>query len=148
MKIKFNFGTGIFLFMALFMTALIVFVIFAHRQDVNLVHDNYYEKGVDHNRQMQIAERSAVFYDAIEISDDGNFVRITFPAGIAPTIQNGNVTFFRPSDHLKDIREELTLRGNVFISPKEKLIPGRYVVKIAWQINGLDYEVDKPFTVK
>ncbi len=145
---RFNFGTGIVIFMLLFMTALIAFVIFAHRQDVNLVHDNYYEKGVEHTRQMQIAERSAVYYGAIEINDDGNFIHIVFPAGLAHTMQNGNVLYFRPSDHLKDTSEPLNLKGNVFIGTKENLIPGRYIIKITWQINGLDYEVDKPFIIK
>jgi hypothetical protein len=145
---KFNFGTGIFLFMVLFMTAIITFVIFAHRQDVNLVHDNYYEKGVDHSRQMEKEARSSEFYDKIEISDDGNYIRIVFPATLVSLIEEGAVMFFRPSDHLKDIRQPLVLRGNVFIGAKDQLIPGRYIVKITWQTNGIDYEVDKQLIVK
>jgi hypothetical protein len=145
---KFNFGTGIFIFMALFMTAIISFVIFAHRQDVNLVHDNYYEKGVDHTLQMQKKARSSEFFNKIDISDDGNYIRIVFPAGLASIIEEGNVMFFRPSDHLKDIKQSLELRGNVFIGAKDQLIPGRYVVKINWIANSLDYEVEKQLIIK
>ncbi len=145
---KFNFGTGIFVFMTLFVAALVFFVIFAHRQDVNLVHDNYYEKGVDHSSQMQKEARSASVSGEIEITDDGNFVRIVFPPGMAGTIQNGSVMFFRPSDHLRDVKQPLELRGNVFIGSKDQLVPGRYIVKITWQTNGQDFEVDKPLIVK
>ena len=145
---KFNFGTGIFVFMMLFMTAIITFVIFAHRQDVNLVHENYYEKGVDHTRQMQKGARSSEFYDKIDISDDGNYIRIVFSAGLASIIEEGTVTYFRPSDHLKDIIKPLVLRGNVFIGEKDQLIPGRYIVKINWKVNNADYEIDKQLIVK
>lgn len=145
---KFNFGTGIAVFLVLFLTAVIGFVIFAHRQDVNLVHDNYYEKGADHTRQMQKNARSAAFSDQIDLSDDGNFIRIVFQPGLASTIKSGEVTFFRPSDHMKDVSMPIELRGNVFIGNKEKLVPGRYIVKVTWQAGDLDYEVDKPFIVK
>lgn len=145
---KFNFGTGIFIFMVLFMTAIITFVIFAHRQDVNLVHDNYYEKGVDHTRQMEKEARSSEFFDKIDVSDDGNYIRIVFPAALAPIINEGTVTYFRPSDHLKDINHPLVLRGNVFIGAKDQLVPGRYIVKITWKVNDLDFEVDKQLMVK
>lgn len=145
---KFNFGTGIFIFLALFMTAIISFVIFAHRQDVNLVHDSYYEKGVDHTRQMQKEARSSEFLDKIDITDDGNYIRIVFPATLASIIEEGAVMYFRPSDHLKDIKQPLVMRGNVFIGAKDQLIPGRYIVKINWQANNLDYEVDKQLIVK
>ena len=145
---KFNFGTGILIFMLLFMTAIIAFVIFAHQQDVNLVHESYYEKGVDHTRQMQKEARSSEFFDKIDISDDGNYIRIVFPAGLAPKIEEGTVMFFRPSDHLKDIIKPLVLRGNVFIGAKDQLIPGRYIVKISWKANNADYVVDKQLIVK
>jgi hypothetical protein len=145
---KFNFGTGIAVFLVLFLIAVISFVIFAHRQDVNLVHSNYYEKGADHTRQMQKNARSAVFSDQIDLSDDGNYIRIVFQPGLASTIKSGEVTFFRPSDHHKDVSQPLEMRDNVFIGNKEKLVPGRYIVKITWKAGDLDYEVDKPFIVK
>lgn len=145
---KFNFGTGIFVFMVLFMTAIITFVIFAYQQDVNLVHDNYYEKGVDHTIQMQREVRSSEYFDKINISDDGNYIRIVFPAELASIIEEGAVMYFRPSDHLKDIKQPLIMRGNVFIGAKDQLIPGRYIVKINWKANELDYEVDKQLIIK
>jgi nitrogen fixation protein FixH len=148
MKLKFNFGTGITIFMILFMAAIISFVLFAHRQDVNLVHRNYYEKGTDHTRQMQKDARSAAFTDQIEITDDGNFIRIVFQPGLASTVKTGEISFYRPSDHLKDITLPLQLRGNVFLYDKTGMIPGRYITGIRWTAGELDYEVNKPFIVK
>ena len=46
---KFNWGTGIFTFIIIFLLLCVAFIIFAVRQGVNLVHDDYYEKGVDYS---------------------------------------------------------------------------------------------------
>jgi hypothetical protein len=145
---KFNFGTGIFIFLSLFVIALIAFVIFAHNQDVNLVHDNYYEKGVDHSRQMEKEARSASIASQINVSDMGDVIQISFPEGSSSSFTQGKVVFFRPSDHLKDLTHSLTIQGDTFTCSKDKLIPGRYIVKISWQKDNLDYEVDKSLIVK
>jgi len=145
---KFNFGTGIFLFMAMFIIAMVSFVIFAHRQDVNLVHRDYYEKGVDHTAQMNKDKRSATFKEQIHVTDDGSNVRITFDSGLAANIKNGRVLFFRPSDHNKDISYPVSCTGDTCRIEKKELIPGRYVVKITWQTGQEDYEVDKPLIIK
>jgi hypothetical protein len=145
---KFNFGTGIFIFLALFMTAMISFVIFAHRQDANLVHKDYYEKGVDYSRQMEKEKRSAGYSEMIEISDNGSVVTIRFAGELLPLLGQGTVNFFRPSDYKKDISFPLKLTGNVFVAEKDKLIHGRYIVKITWIADNLEYEVDKTLIVK
>ena len=54
---KFNWGTGILVFLILFLSASAVFIFFAMRQDVNLVHEDYYEQGVDYSAQMDIGPR-------------------------------------------------------------------------------------------
>lgn len=145
---KFNFGTGIFIFLALFITAMVTFVIFAHRQDVNLVHRDYYEKGVDHTSRMNKDKRSAIFKEQIQVADDGSNVRITFAKEMAADIQNGQVLFFRPSDHNKDISYPIRLSGDTCRIDKKELIPGRYVVKITWQTGQEDYQVDKSLIIK
>ena len=145
---KFNFGTGIFIFLTLFVVALVAFVIFAHNQDVNLVHDNYYEKGVDHSQQMEKEARSASIASQINVSDTGTAIKISFPEGFSSSFTQGKVVFFRPSDHLKDLTHPLTIQENTFTCSKDKLVSGRYIVKISWQKDNLDYEVDKTLIVK
>ena len=44
MRVKFNWGTGVVIFLLLFLAAIITFVVFAFHQDVNMVHQDYYEK--------------------------------------------------------------------------------------------------------
>ena len=91
---KFNWGIGIALFLTLFLGALISFVIFAWRQDVNLVHHNYYEKGVDYSARMDMDNRSAPYADLISVDNRDDSVCITFPKVLADRIDSGNVLFF------------------------------------------------------
>ena len=62
---KFNWGTGILLFLILFLIAAGIFIAFAMRQSVDLVHEDYYERGVDHTSQMEVEKRSAPYQQAI-----------------------------------------------------------------------------------
>ncbi len=54
---KFTWGTGIFIFLILFLLAAAFFIGFAMRQDVNLVHEDYYERGVEYTEHMRTNSR-------------------------------------------------------------------------------------------
>jgi nitrogen fixation protein FixH len=145
---KLNWGTGIVIFLSLFMAALISFVVFAWRQDVNLVYKNYYEKGVDYSARMEVDKRSAAFSEQISFEMLSDSVKILFSENLASAIESGNVMFFRPSDHHKDISLPIVLRDSIFTISKSNLISGRYIVKISWLTGGIEYEVDKTCIIK
>jgi len=144
---KFNWGTGIVIFLILFMAAMLSFVIFAWRQDVNLVSKDYYEKGVDYSARIDINKRSTPYSGLISIQDQNDSVRILFPRMLASRIDTGNVLFFRPSDCNNDTNFPILFRDSIIITGKENLIAGRYIVKITWTTGGLEYEVDKTYIV-
>jgi hypothetical protein len=145
---KFNWGTGIVLFLTLFVAALLSFVIFAWRQDVNLVHQDYYEKGVDYSARIDMDTRSVPFEDKITISNLPDSVCIAFSKMLSDRIDSGNVLFFRPSGHLLDTGFPMVFRDSLIFTDKSKLVPGRYIVKISWYMGGVPFEVDKTFVVK
>ncbi len=140
---KLNWGTGVVIFLLIFLAAVITFVVFAFLQDVNMVHRDYYEKGVDHSATMEKTQRSAAYSSLIRVEAAADSVTITFPAEIAATVQKGEVLFFRPSDHNKDTSHPLALKGPTMKISRENMIPGRYIVKLSWTSAGLEYEVDK-----
>lgn len=142
-RVTFNWGTGVVIFLLIFLAALITFVVFAFLQDVNMVHRDYYEKGVDHTATMEKEQRSAAYSSLIRVEAAADSIIIIFPAEIASTIQKGEVLFFRPSDHNKDTSYPLGLNGPTMKISRENLIPGRYIVKLTWTSAGLEYEVDK-----
>jgi len=134
---KFNWGTGIFIFMALFLTAAAVFIVFAYRQNIDLVHDDYYERGVDHTNQMEIDARSA--------KDEA--LVIGFSKLLEMPVDSANLLLYRPSDSKLDIDLPLDVSQSSWAVSREDLSSGRYILDLTWYSGGLQYEVRKDVIV-
>lgn len=145
---KFNWGTGIFIFLVIFLLACTAFIIFAMKQGVNLVHKDYYEKGVNYTEQMHVTARSKPFYNRVKTSLQNEFFSIDFDGALASKIDSGNVIMFRPSDSRQDVAVPLLISENSVKIAKGNLIPGRYILKIYWYSEGLKYEIDKPVNIQ
>ncbi len=147
MKIKFNWGTGIFLFLMLFLIACGVFIYFASQQDVNLVHKNYYEKGVDYSEQMKVESRSAQFRNLISVDEAAETFSIQFDSTLAARIDSGEVLFYYPAESSKDLLIPLVAEHTTRVL-KSGLLHGRYEVIITWFMEGEEYEVTKTIVNK
>ena len=145
---KFNWGTGILIVIILFLLACAAFIIFAVSQDVNLVHKDYYEKGVDYTDQININSRSVQFQNKIQVDQQKELIMIFFDENLATKVDSGSVLLYRPSDSKKDVVFPISLTGNLLKIPKENLISGRYILKLSWHSEGLKYEIDKTVNIE
>jgi len=145
---KFNWGTGILIFLILFLAACAVFITFAMRQDVNLVHKDYYEKGVDYTEQMDVNARSLPFKNDFKVTNQKDFLVVNIEESLSAKIDSGKVLMFRPSDSNQDILYDLLAKSRNLNLPKENLVSGRYILKIYWYSNGLKYEIDQDVNVE
>jgi hypothetical protein len=145
---KFTWGTGIFLFLVLFLAASAAFIVFAARQQVNLVHQDYYEKGVDYSDQMRVNARSKPFLKALKTNSESDFFIVEIHESLSEKIDSGTVLMFRPSDKTKDIAARLTANAARLEFDKRALINGRYILKFTWYSDGLKYEIDQPVNVQ
>lgn len=143
---RLNWGTGLFIFILVFLGLCISFMIFAFRQNINLVKEDYYEKSVDFGNERDKSERSASFIQQITVENIDKSVIITFPDSFVSEIQNAEILFYRPSDDRQDVRFKLTC--DTMILPSKNFIPGRYIVKISWMRNNESYLIDKEFSVR
>lgn len=140
---KFNWGTGILIFLILFLLACGLFIGFAMRQDISLVHEDYYEKGVDHSQQMLVEARSAQFQNHIETQFQNGLLQIGIRPPLAEQMDSARFHLYRPSDSNYDIQNSFETEDAPLIIPGEELIPGRYILKVYWTWDGLKYEVDQ-----
>ncbi len=140
---KFNWGTGILIFLILFLMAAGVFITFAMRQEVNLVHDDYYERGVDYGDQMKAEARSAVLADSIQSYFENQSLVVDFSHLELMKIDSGSILLYRPSSKSLDLKMPLDYSTGFMSIPRDELIRGRYILKLNWYSEGLKYEVDK-----
>jgi len=144
---KFNWGTGILIFLILFLMAAAVFIGFAMRQDVNLVHEDYYEQGVAYETQMNAEARSVVYRDSIDSHFEDQFLVLSFRGVNQMTIDSAQVLLFRPSSSSLDLHMPFDFRQERMKIPGSDLYSGRYILKLSWYAGGLKYEVDKAIYV-
>ncbi len=143
MKIKWNWGTKLALWIILFMGFILVFVFLSVRNSIMLVEKNYYPKGLKF--QTRIDERYNSFHlkDDFRVSRENDQVVLYCPP-IRP--DSGTVVFYRHNDNLLDQHYTIgpdTASKMHFNAGKFR--KGRYLVKVHWFENEKGYYVELPF---
>lgn len=145
---KINWGRGLVIFFIIFFAWVLFFVLFALRQNIDLVSDDYYQKGAKYTDQININRRSAAYQDSLLISTTGNQVQIGLSKGLASAGDSVQVYFFRSSDKAKDLRLNFKKTDSPFQIDKKLLSHGRYQVYISWNDLGEKYMVNKVLDVE
>ena len=137
---KFNWGTGIFIVIVLFLIAVIAFFIFINNLDVNLVEENYYERELAYQERIDRINNTSSLAGKIVLIQEPGVIIIQFPPSDSIISSKGNLTFYRPSDPKKDLKVPLNLNDSsrqiVDITGMDK---GKWVVKIDWDMGGKEY---------
>jgi hypothetical protein len=137
---KFNWGTGIFIVIALFFVAVIAFYIYINQLDINLVENNYYEKELAYQERIDKIDNTSSLAGKISLAQEPGAMIIRFP-GIEKELKpEGTVLFYRPSDPKKDFTIPLQLNDSLEQTVNVSAIdPGKWTIKIDWKMGGKDY---------
>ncbi len=139
---KFHWGTGILIFLILFLLAAGFFIAFAMRQDLSLVHEDYYERGVEHTEHMKMQERSAPYAGALYTKQDESALYVGVDQALATKMDSAFLLLYRPSNQNLDINLPFEASRGELIIPMERLESGRYILKMTWSFEGLKYEIE------
>jgi hypothetical protein len=137
---KFNWGTGIFVVIVLFLLAVIAFFIFINTLDINLVEDNYYEKELAYQERIDKINNTAALAGEINISVEPGILTIRFPAIDSAFTPVGKIWLYRPSDPKKDVILPLELdKTYQQVLDISKMDKGKWTIKLEWEMGGRDY---------
>lgn len=137
---KFNWGNGIFIFIILFILAVIAFYIFINTYDVNLVEDNYYEKEQAYQEKIDKMKNTGSLAEPVIISTAREEVIISFPKFLLEEHPTGTILFYRPSDPRKDITLPLQLDDSARQRiDTRNMLPGKWTIKLEWNAAGINY---------
>ncbi len=143
MKIKWNWGTKLTLWIIVFMVFIFVLVFISVKNSIILVEKDYYPKGLKF--QTRIDEKNNAFHlkDQFQLSQQGEYVVLSFPE-IQP--DTGTVVFFRHNNNMLDqtIKIKTDTAGKMYF-PGKNFERGKYLVKIHWFEKGKGYFVEKNF---
>ena len=137
---KFNWGTGIFIFIILFFIAIFSFVFYTTTHEVNLVEQSYYPRGLEYDAQQEKMNNTAGLAQKIRFEKSKEVLRILFPDFLNEDSVSGTIRLYRPSDYKKDILFNIQLdSASSQIIPAEGLLPGKYIIKVDWSHMGINY---------
>ena len=147
-KSRINWGTGILITIIIFMSITVLTGVFLMNQDVQLVTDNYYEKDLKYQNQIDKLNRTAALEEKVEIKFDGLNVELIFPSSFEADKISGEVYFYRPSDRKKDFKIPLTLDKEAKqIIPVTRIEKGFWRIKLNWSSDGIEYYNERAITV-
>lgn len=143
---KINWGTGILIFIILFLILSGVFIVFSFQHNNDLVTEDYYNQGAAYSKQIEINKRSAIYNDSVSISKKGSEVEIILSKNLAYMTDSFQIYFFRPSDKTKDYKIEMPSNLRLIV-PCVQLLKGRYIIKISWHNKKEKYLLEKDLFV-
>ncbi len=140
MKLKFNWGTGIVISMLVFMIATTGMMILFINQKVDLVTDNYYDKELKFQQQIDKVNNTNNLKEKIELKYESQFVKIKFPQSYVELNPAGELFFYRPSDNKKDFKIPLGIDSTgIQVIPFSSFDKGYWKVQLHWSMQSSEY---------
>ena len=139
---KINWGTGIVIAFALFMTFILYFVFKVQadsKYDNELVVEEYYKHDAHFGDEMiriQNAQNLAQ-KPLINVTPEG--ITIVFPDVFVPKNIKGKVSLYRPSNKKLDFETPISLSDATLLIPKKSLSGGRWDINMEWHYEGKSY---------
>lgn len=113
-------------------------------QKVDLVTDNYYEKTLVYQNQIDEAERSREFDKEIKLEYSDSQLKFIFPDSVVKVMSDGEFYFYRPSDSKKDFKAQLqTDKNGEQLFDVSKIAKGYWKIQMKWLMNGESYSVER-----
>lgn len=134
---KFTWGHGIMVALGCFMIFILSLIFFSGNMG-EMVTEDYYEKTINYQDDIDAAKRANALPAQPQIIEQANGFMVRFPE----QVQSGDVLFLRSENSKKDIVKPLKLnsRNEMLISSVD-LIHGEYEVSLRWKQNNETYLV-------
>ena len=148
---KINWGTGIVIAFALFITFILYFVFSVQsnsKYDNELVVEEYYKHDAKFGDEMARVQNAQDLPQKPLITSTSEGITIVFPAVFIEKEIKGTVSFYRPSDKKFDFEVPVLLTNSSLNVPNEKLLGGRWDINMEWQYKGKNYLTKEVIYIK
>jgi len=142
MKIKFNWGTGIFIALALFMIFILSFVyktLFIEKYEHQLVSENYYKDELHYQEEIDKMNNANLLPENVSLTNTNEGIIIHFPEDMDFNKIKGKVNFLRRSNEKLDFKRNIDLKSNSMLIEDNILVTGKWEIKVDWQYEDEEY---------
>lgn len=141
---KLNWGFGIAAVYSIFALSMIYMAVKSSSQDHSLVVENYYEKDLQYQQQLdKLVNSQSIGEVTVALTADQHFIQIQFPENIGTP--QGNIQFYNPVNKRLDFNVAVNVSGTPAIQliDRKAIQPGRWKVKIDWKSGETAYYHEK-----
>ncbi len=139
---KINWGTGIVLAFIGFISFIMYFIITLNVNDkyeYDLVTEDYYKDELAYQSNIDKLNSSKKLEENITYKLTAEGILIQFPKNFDVKKITGHVFLYRPSNKHLDFDTIISLSKPFLLIPNNRLVDGRWNIKIDWQYNGQSY---------
>ena len=149
MKLKISWPTGIILSISLFVIFILTFVykvMFLPEYDHHLVSEDYYKEELNYQQEIDKLNNAAELPTDVELHKTAKGLEIIFPESFDPASISGTISFKRLSNDKIDFTQQIVLTNPRLLIPDERLVPGRWNVRIDWKVAHTSYLLKEKIT--
>ena len=146
---KINWGTGIVLAFIGFISFILFFVIRMNMDDHanhDLVTEEYYQQELGYQKEIDAETNANNLITKLSTRKTPEGIIIEFPKEQDINKIKGTVSLYRPSNKHLDFDLPISLSNTHLLIPDERLLDGRWDIKIAWEYLDKPYLYKKSFT--
>ena len=137
-------------FFALFISLIVLFIVFALGQDMQLVRPDYYEEEMRYQQQIDRENRTLRVQDEVAVRYDprGQVVGVKLPVRHAGRAM-GRIEFYRPSNERLDHEVALQVGpdGHQTV-PVAGLAVGLWNLHVFWEVDGEEYYTKQAVVIR
>jgi hypothetical protein len=139
---KINWGTGIVIAFALFITFILYFVFKVQsdiKYDNELVTEDYYKKETLVQGNIEKQENAKTLVNKVTIENTAEGIKIQFPSDFDYSKIQGKVSLYRPSSQKLDFEINISLSSPHLLIPRSNLADGLWDISVDWNYEGKEF---------
>jgi len=146
---KISWGAGVVIGIIVFVLISLTMTIIFMTQDVSLVSDNYYEKSLSYQNEIDKQSRTKALDEEVNINFNRDLINILFSSIYLNKNISCEIYFYRPSNPELDFKMPLDLNdeGNQMILAKN-FEKGFWRLKLNWTMDGNGYYNERAITIE
>lgn len=142
MKLKISWPAGIIISITAFVIFILSFVYkvtFLPQYDHHLVSEDYYKDELNYQQEIDKLNNAAKLQENVTYKKVAKGLLIKFPSKFEPSQIKGTISFQRMSNEKIDFKIPIKLETNNYLIENDKLVEGRWDVKIEWTVQNKTY---------
>lgn len=135
-----NWGKGLVLAYAAFISVVFIMISISISKNVDLVTEDYYDKEIKYQEEIDRINNTNILKEQVIFNIDEPTVKIIFPVKSPQSVISGEILFYRPSESRKDFSITISADNSgsqsIDISGISK---GLWKVKVIWNMDSTGY---------